>query len=63
MVLTMRTLAGGLLAAPAVALLVSAAMTPVASTPTATADVPAVVAPLPPLTQDYCDAHYGQPVG
>src|SRR6187551_2048392 len=63
MVPTMRTLAGGLLAAPAVALLVSAAMAPVASTPTATAEVPAVIAPLPPLTQQYCDAHYGQPVG
>ena len=63
MVPTMRTLAGALLAAPAVALLVSAAVAPVASTPTATADVPVVVAPLPPLTQEYCDAHYGQPVG
>ena len=63
MVLTMRTLAGALLAAPAVALLVSAAVPPVASTPSATADVPAVVDPLPPLTQEYCDAHYGQPVG
>src|SRR5918994_1213879 len=46
MVLTMRTLAGALLATPVVALLVSAA-----------------VAPLPPPTQEYCDAHYGQPVG
>ena len=55
MVLTVRTLAGALLAAPAVALLVSAAVAPVASTPTATAEVP--------LTQEYCDAHYGQPVG
>ena len=45
MVPTMRTLAGALLAAPAVALLVSAAVAPVASTPTATADVPVVVAP------------------
>ena len=63
MVLTMRTLAGALLAAPAVALLASAATAPVASTPSATADGPAVVAPLPPLTQEYCDAHYGQPVG
>jgi hypothetical protein len=63
MVLTVRTLAGGLLAAPAVALLVSAALAPVASTPTATADVPVEVASPAPLTQEYCDAHYGQPVG
>jgi len=63
MVLTMRTRAGAVLAAPAVALLVSAAVAPVASTPTATADVSAVVDPLRPVTQEYCDAHYGQPVG
>ncbi len=63
MVLTMRTLVGALLAAPALTLIVSAAMAPVASTPSATADEPAVVAALPPVTQEYCDAHYGQPVG
>ena len=63
MVLAIRTLAGALLAAPAVALTVSAAVAPVASTPTATADVPVAAASPVPLTQEYCDAHYGQPVG
>src|SRR5688572_21004757 len=65
MVLTMRTLAGALLAPPAVAavaVLASAAAAPVASAPTATAHVPEVSSP-EPLTQEYCDAHYGQPVG
>src|SRR6478735_7129215 len=63
MVLTMRTLAGALLAAPAIALLASAVAAPVASTTTATAEVPVVVATPEPPTQEYCDAHYGQPVG
>src|SRR5690349_13951582 len=63
MVPTMRTLAGVLLAAPAIVLLVSAVAAPEASTPTATAEVPVVVATPEPPTQEYCDAHYGQPVG
>ena len=59
---TVRTMASALLAAPALALMATAAWVPVASTPTATADVAVVSAPAPP-TQEYCDGHYGRPLG
>jgi hypothetical protein len=62
MVLSVRTTAGALLPALAVALLVTAAVVPVPSTPTATADAPVVPSAAPP-SQEYCNVHYGQPLG
>ena len=56
------TMVGALLAVPAVAVLLNAVVVPVASAPTATSHVPVVTAPTPP-TQEYCNAHFGQPVG
>jgi hypothetical protein len=62
MAVVARSLLSGLLATPAVALLVTAALVPVASTPTATADIPVVHDQTQP-SQEYCNAHYGQPLG
>ena len=62
MVPTVRTMASALLVASALAILATAAWVPVASTPTATADVAVVSSPAPP-SQEYCDGHYGRPLG
>jgi hypothetical protein len=54
-----RVVVGSLLAALGVAVPDATALVPIAATPTATADVPEATPP----TQEYCNAHYGQPSG
>jgi hypothetical protein len=50
---------GALVAALGLALLDAAVLVSIAYTPTATADIPEAT----PLTQGYCNAHYGRPLG
>jgi len=54
-----RVVIGTLVGALGVAILDAAVLVSIASTPTATADIPEVMPP----TQEYCNAHYGQPLG
>ena len=55
----LRVVMGALLAALGLAILDAVALVSIASAPSARADIPEAR----PLTQEYCNAHYGRPLG